>query len=291
MEFTVEDDNDLPDGLMAETAVEKLRAFKEADQPFFLGLGFFKPHLPFVAPKQDWEFFQNRHVPPPPHPEVVASPHWHKSGEFYKYDTDFEKTWPLNKSDAVSARKAYLACVRYTDRQVGKLLAALEETGQADNTIVVVWGDHGWHLGDSAIWGKHTPFERANHSTLIIRAPGVSRPGVACSSLVETVDLFPTLVDLCQPSFQQTQHPLDGVSLTPLLTGSEKSVRQAAVSYWRNSVTVRSDTHRLIVEHDKKDGWTGAELYDIGQTPDPVRNIAADNPQLVQQLSTFLPSR
>lgn len=217
MEFTAENDDELPDGMMATEAIEKLGELKNRKEPFFMGLGFFKPHLPFVAPRQDWEAMSDREIPPPPHPQKPGSSWWHKSGEFYKYDMPWEKTRPLAEEDAITARRAYLACVRYTDRQVGRVLAALDELGLRNNTIVVVWGDHGWHLGDSAIWGKHSPFERAVKSTLLIRAPGMTNAGTHSNALVETIDLYPTLIDLCQPEFQQTHQPLDGRSLKPIL--------------------------------------------------------------------------
>jgi len=289
MQFSVQNDDDLPDGQMASAAIGKLKKFAKADKPFFLGLGFFKPHLPFVAPQQDWDAVKDADIPPPPNPGLVDSPHWHKSGEFYKYDSSMKKTRPLNASDTELGRKAYLACVRYVDRQVGRVLAALKDSGQSDNTIVVVWGDHGWHLGDSAIWGKHSPFERANRSTLIIRAPGVSRPGVTSDALVESIDLYPTLIDLCQPSFTKTQHALDGVSLKPLLTGQKESIKPVAISYWKNSISVRSPSHRLIVAKDKQGRPTTHELYDIRDSPDPLTNLAVEQPDVVEALSEFLP--
>ncbi len=289
MEFQVAVDDDLPDGQMARTACDRLQQLANSDQPFFMGLGFFKPHLPFVATKQDWDAVKDRDIPAPQNPQKVDSPHWHKSGEFYKYDSGFKKTYPLNPQDTQQARKAYLACVRYVDRQVGRVLQTLQESGLANNTIVVVWGDHGWQLGDSALWGKHTPFERSNHSTLIIRAPGVSRPGQACDAVVESIDLYPTLVDLCQPSFQKTAHPLDGTSLRPLLDGSATSVKPVAISYWKNSISVRNASHRLIVTRDKSGKTAHTELYDITSTPDPVENIADVQPDVVSELSAFLP--
>jgi len=291
MEFTAESDEELPDGMMATTAIQKLKQFGQSEQPFFLGLGFFKPHLPFVATRQDWEYFKDREVPAPDNPAPVDSPHWHKSGEFYKYDSPFNKTRPLATDDAITARKAYLACVRYTDRQVGRVLQALQESGLADNTIVVVWGDHGWHLGESALWGKHTPFERANHSTLIIRAPGVSRPGVHCDALVESVDIYPTLLDLCQPAFTQTTHRLDGISMRPLLDGSRHEIKPVATSFWRNTISVRDATHRLIVRRDKSGQVVDQELYDVRQSPDPITNLATTAPAIVKQLSVHLPPR
>jgi arylsulfatase A-like enzyme len=228
-------------------------------------------------------------VPPPPHPEKPTSDYWHRSAEFYGYKLPFPKTNPLAAADQLRGRRAYLACVRYTDRQVGKVLDALDTLGLAESTIVVVWGDNGWHLGDSQVWGKHTPFERAVQTPLIILAPGISRAGTRCDSLVESIDLYPTLMDLCQPGFTHTQHPLDGHSLRRLLDGSAGSVREAAVSYWERAVTVRTATHRLIVTRTGST-WSGQELYDVRRTPDPVENLAGRQPDLVNHLLGFVPA-
>jgi arylsulfatase A-like enzyme len=272
MEFQAERDEDLPDGLMAARAIEELRASKQSGKRFFLGLGLFKPHLPFVATKSDWEAMKGVKVPMPPNPEKPNSDYWPASKEFYGYQWPFAETNPLSAEDQLRVRRAYLACVRYTDRQVGKVLEALDTLGLADSTIVVVWGDHGWHLGDSQIWGKHSPYERAVHAPLIIRAPGISRAGVRCEALVESLDLYPTLMDLCQPGFTRTQYSLDGLSLRPLLDGSVDSIRKAAVSYWGNAVSVCNTTNRLIATRNGK-GWSKKELYDLRESPDPVTNL------------------
>lgn len=289
MEFKAERDEDLPDGLMAAQAIKELRAFQKSGQRFFLGLGFIKPHLPFVATKADWAAMEKVVVPPPPHPEKPSSDYWHKSGEFYGYNWPFPKTNPLAAADQLQVRRAYLACVRYTDRQVGKVLDALDTLGLSDSTIVVLWGDNGWHLGDSQIWGKHTPFERAVHTPLIIRAPGMVRAGTHSDDLVESLDLYPTLMDLCQPGFTRTQYPLDGLSLRPLLDGSATSIREAAVSYWGNAVSVCNRTNRLIAT---RTGNTVSkeELYDLRQTPDPVENLAARQPDEVKRLLELMPA-
>jgi arylsulfatase A-like enzyme len=155
--------------------------------------------------------------------------------------------------------------------------------------VVVVWGDHGWHLGDSELWGKHTPLERALHSPLIIRAPGQARAGKATGALAETVDIYPTLVDLCQPKFAETEHPLDGRSLQPILSGERESVRDAAISYWQSAVSIRTPTHRLIVKRGK-DRLSDVELYDIRETPDPLNNLADKEPELIEQMRKYLPS-
>jgi arylsulfatase A-like enzyme len=292
MEFVAEKDDDLPDGMMASAAVAKLRSMQADSKPFFLGLGFFKPHLPFVATKGDWEAVARTPVPPPPHPGKGATAYWHRSNEFNGYAAPFQKGTPLGRDDSVKARRAYLACVRYVDRQIGRVLAAVDELGLSDNTIVVLWGDHGWHLGDTAIWGKHTPLERAMHGPLILRVPGMTKPGARSDALVETLDIYPTLIDICRPSFTKTAHLLDGVSLVPVLTGTRDRVRDAATSYWGGAITVRTATHRLIVTPDTSGGQpTKVELYDMREGPDPIENLADHDPALVKQLMKLLPQR
>ncbi len=293
-EFVADADEDLPDGMMANAAIEKLAKLKKQGKPFFMGLGFFKPHLPFVATQKDWDAFDNVKIPPPTMPEKTDSIHWHGSGEFYKYNAPHKKTKPLASKDQIASRRAYLACVRYVDRQVGKVVEALEDHGLADSTIVVVWGDHGWHLGDSAIWGKHSPFDRAVNSTLMIRAPGVSKKNLKSGALVETIDLYPTLVELCNPKFQKTEHPLDGRSLVPVLKGQKEQVRRSATSYWRNAISVRTMSHRLIAQKKKntkpgQNPYSNVELYDVSRSLDPLENLATDSPKLVSELLQRMP--
>lgn len=276
MEFKAKHDEDLPDGLMADRAIEELQKLQKTGQRFFLGLGFFKPHLPFVATKADWEAMEKVDVPPAPHPEKPDSAYWHGSEEFYQYDFPFPKTNPLAAADQMRVRHAYLACVRYSDRQVGKVLDALESLGLADSTIVVLWGDNGWHLGDSQMWGKHTPYERAVHTPLIIRVPGITKSGTRCDALVESLDIYPTLVDLCQPAFTRTEHPLDGISLRPLLEGTTNSIRDTAMSYWGKAVTIRTPADRLIYTQNGNTR-SKVELYDMRHTPDPVEKIGVTN--------------
>jgi arylsulfatase A-like enzyme len=211
------------------------------------------------------------------------SPGWSNSGEFYKYAAPFPKTRPLGEEAQRQVRRAYLACVRYVDRQVGKVLDALRAEGLAENTVVVVWGDHGWHLGEQQVWGKHTPFERALRSVLMVRAPGVTRAGFRSAALVEATDLYPTLVDLCDPSFRKTHHPLDGTSLRPLLTGERKAVRESAVSWWRDHVSVRTASHRLVTRRTPS-GEEQSELYDLREDEDSMRDISEQEPALVTRL-------
>ncbi|MFI4874640.1 MAG: sulfatase [Blastopirellula sp. JB062] len=283
-EFTAKRDEDLPDGMLAAAAIKKLSELKDREEPFFLGIGFIKPHLPFVATQQDWEAVAQREMTPPQSPNQLDSTFWHRSGEFYRYDAPHEKSTPLATADALTVKRGYLACVRYVDRQIGKVLNELERLNLADNTIVVVWGDHGWHLGEYAIWGKHAPYERTLNSTLIVRAPGVTQPGSISDALVDSIDIYPTLIELCQPRFQKTAHQLDGVSLRPLLTGQVEQVHDVSLSYWRGGATsIRSPTHRLIVK--RQEGKPPIhELYDLRQSSDPTENLAASRPKLVAEL-------
>ena len=283
LEFVAKKDTDLPDGLMADAAIKKLKTLKKTAKPFFMGLGFFKPHLPFVATKQDWDAFENTEIPAPADKHPFISPYRHGSGEFFKYKTPYKKTHPLNRQATKTARRGYLACVRYVDRQIGKVLKSLEDLGLKENTIVVIWGDHGWHLGDGQQWGKHTPFEQANRSVLMIRAPGMQQ-GVRTHALAETIDIYPTLIDLCKTGFNKTHHPLDGVSLVPLLNGKKDSVRPHAISYWRDAVSVRSDSHRLVIKV-KNGEIANTELYDLHTNIDSVENIAEGHPGIVADLA------
>ncbi len=288
MQFTVEKDTDLPDGLMAERAIEKLKELKDrasGGEPFFMGLGFFKPHLPFVAPKQDWDAVAEWDVPPPAMREGIESRYANKnSGEFYKYKMDWEKSRPLALDDAQQARRAYLACVRYTDRQVGKVLDALEEQGLADNTVVVLWGDHGWFLGEGAQWGKHSPLETALHSPLIIRAPvpGIKQ-GLATDALASTIDIYPTLMDLCRPSFVTTRHKLDGESLLPVMTGEKQTVQGFVVSTWNQATTYRLPNHRVIFR-TKNGQKTDAELYDLRNDLGAWTDLSGKHPDMIKSM-------
>lgn len=264
MEFVATEDDELPDGMLAATACQTLREHAAGGEPFFLGVGFFKPHLPFVATRADWEAFEGAEIPAPEFPTRPETAYWHGSGEFSRYDAPFEKTQPLPVADARTARRAYLACIRYVDRCIGRVLDTLDETGLADKTVVVIWGDHGWHLGEQQIWGKHTPLELALRSPLIIRVPGMAHSGARSRSLAETIDIYPTLVDVCQPVFRQLHHPLDGHSLLPILHDPAASVRDTATSYWGDAVSIRTPTHRIVAR--KKGESTppaDVELYQL----------------------------
>ena len=170
-------DTGYPDGLSAELALGQLDSLAQSQKPFFLGVGFFKPHLPFNAPKKYWDMYDESQIPltaSPGIPENVNLASLHDSPEFNRYKLGEEHpvlNHPASDAYARKIKHAYYAAVSYTDAQIGKLLDKLKEKGLDKNTIVVLWGDHGWQLGDHQVWGKHTLFEKALRSPLIVKNP------------------------------------------------------------------------------------------------------------------------
>jgi iduronate 2-sulfatase len=178
-------------------------------------------------------------------------------------------------------RRHYAACVTYADAQVGRLLAKLDELNLREDTIIVVWGDHGWHLGEHAIWGKHSLFEESLRSPLVIVAPEVKAGGTATNSIVETLDLFPTLCDLTK---LPTPKGLDGRSLLPHLV-DPAAPGEPALGYHGGARTLRTDTHRLIAH---KNGHL--ELYDHRTAEGETKNLAENQPELAAKLLKTLNS-
>ena len=272
-----------PDGLITDEALRQLDRLTAADtdKPFFLAVGIIRPHLPFGAPAKYLAAYQGVELPEIPHPlKPVGKTTWHGSGEFMKYNR-----WKRNPNQdaefATQVRRHYAACVSYADAQVGKILARLRAKGLEDNTIVVLWGDHGWHLGEHAIWGKHSLFEESLRSPLIISYPGIPSPGAMTGSIVETIDVFPSVCDVAglpRPDF------VDGVSLRPILE-KPASAGHVAVSYAR-ARTIRTDTHRLV---SHKNGHF--ELYDHRQKDAETQNVADKHPELVRDLLSQLKRR
>uniref|UniRef100_UPI003217905E sulfatase n=1 Tax=uncultured Draconibacterium sp. TaxID=1573823 RepID=UPI003217905E len=277
------------DGLTANLAVKKLKELKEKDQPFFLGVGFFKPHLPFTAPKKYWDMYKRKEIPLAPFagiPENSSKASLHGSGEFNQYKLGEEKASleaPVSDEYARKLRHAYFACVSYVDAQIGKVLDELENQGLAENTIVVVWGDHGWHLGDHLVWGKHTVFDRALHSAFIMRVPGMAN-GTQIDKVVSTADIYPTLIDLCGTP---VDHKLDGESLKSLFQNPEdNNWRNTAYSFWNKGYSVRTPDYR-IMKYNREEA-PEIELYNHKTDPNETVNIAAEHTEVVEQLLPVL---
>jgi iduronate 2-sulfatase len=277
---TVGDDSIYPDGISIPEALREIDVLADAGDPFFLACGILRPHLPFGAPENYFTPYRDVQLPPIPHPQKpVGQTTWHSSAEFNRY-----QRWgqdPNHDADfADQVRKHYAACVSYADAQVGKLIAKLKQRGLWENTIVVLWGDHGWHLGEHAVWGKHTLFEESLRSPLLIRAPDLLQVNQTSNTVVQTVDLFPTLCELTKlpvPDF------VAGRSLlSELIQPNSDSTETYAISYMPNARSIRSSCYRLIVHCNNH-----VELYDHDGEGES-KNIAAGHPDLVSKLQSQL---
>jgi arylsulfatase A-like enzyme len=200
--------------------------------------------------------------------------------------------WPsgrgnVTEEEARRTRHAYFACVSYIDAQIGKVLDELDRLNLSDDTIVALWGDHGWHLNDLGVWGKMTLFDYDLRSPLIIRAPGMKRPGEATEGVVETCDLYPTLSDLC--GLAPPGH-LDGASLRPMLGDPDHPGKSAAISTYQGgrAHSLRTAQYRYTEYRDKKGDVDHVELYDIQRDPYETMNIADSNSEIVASLGKAL---
>lgn len=289
-ECTYVPDEGYPDGLNANLAVRKLKELSVKDQPFFLSVGFYKPHLPFNSPKKYWDLYERESISLSPNPDVPENTSLdllHDSREFFgnyqkgkEYGARGEK---VSEAYMREIRHAYFAAVSYVDAQIGKVLASLKDLGLDQNTLVVVWGDHGWHLGDHTIWGKHSPFERSTHSPLIMKVPGIKRTTVSTNALVETIDLYPTL---CELTGITPPPGLDGESLVKILGNPQSAGKEAVYSYQKNRISMRTDRYRLIA-HLEDNTWIFA-LFDHQTDPYETRNIAEVHKEIVKQLLPLL---
>lgn len=289
------------DGAMAKFAQHKIRKSKDLNEPFFMAVGFKKPHLPFVAPKKYWDLYNRDEI------ELAAwqkpaidgpAISYHNSGEMRSYAdiAAIVESEGLEKNSALSLPEdkqrelihGYYACISYIDAQIGEILKTLKSQGLEDNTIIVLWGDHGWHFGDHNLWAKHSNFEQATKSPLLIKVPGMTS-GSEYMHPTEFVDIFPTLCDITgleKPAY------LDGESLLPALKNNEVVVKDFAISQFPRGgknkqymgYSIRSGNYRYTE-------WVGPnyttekpfdesliftnELYELNADPDETVNIAA----------------
>lgn len=289
----VEIDQDVPDeayedGALAAQAVGLIGELAKADKPFFLAVGFHKPHLPFVAPKKYADLYTGDDIRlakfqkmPEGAPSIHFQDSWElKNGSYTKY-TDFKGTLP--DADQRELVHGYMACVSYMDAQVGKVLDALDKSGVAENTIVVLWGDHGWHLGDHGMWCKHTNFEQATRVPLIIAKRAKGGKGAKSVSMAEFVDIYPTLCDLAGIPKPEV---LQGKSLVPILDDPAAKVKDFAVSQYPRGngdkemmgYAFRDSRYRYVrwapssTPADRK----FEELYDYEKDPLETRSLAED---------------
>jgi sialate O-acetylesterase len=269
-------DNTLYDGKAADAAIAALRELK--GKPFFLGVGFIKPHTPFVAPKKYWDLYDPKKIKlavraelPKGAPALAG----HNSGEVRRY-TDQPKRDPFTEANARNLRHGYFACISYVDAQVGRVLAELDRLGLRENTIVLLYGDHGWHLGDHGLWGKITNFEIAARAPLIISAPGIAANRKSMA-LTEFLDIYPTLAELADlPVGKQ----LEGRSLVPVLRDPARGHKPAAFTQqYRGKATgysIRTERRRYT-EWIENGRVIARELYDYAIDPGETMNLTAQS--------------
>jgi iduronate 2-sulfatase len=260
-------DKEQTDGMVAAETIKLLEAHK--DKPFFIAAGFYRPHLPFIAPKKYFDLYPLESV------RVEHGP-FDYAKELPPPALASTRPWPwqgLNADQLRELTRAYWACVSFVDAQVGEVLKAVERLGLTQNTIIVFWGDHGFHLGDHGLTRKRSLFENSARSPLIIAAPGMKGKGEACLRTVEFVDLYPTLADLASLTPPRN---LAGVSLKPLLNDSGAPWNRPAftqVWYGFPGHSVRTERFRYT-EWDN--GKQGAQLYDYDVDPGEKQNLASD---------------
>jgi arylsulfatase A-like enzyme len=288
---------------MTDLAIRLLYEFKENRtfdhptqiKPFFLAVGYIKPHLPFVAPKKYWDLYNPEEIelPDNPFPPKNAPPVALHSWSELRHYPGIPKDGPLLPEQARQLIHGYYACVSFVDAQIGRLLDELDKLGLRDDTIVVLWGDHGWHLGEQSLWCKHTNFEVATRSPLIVSAPGMQSIGKKTDALVELVDIYPSLCELA--GLPLPAH-LEGTSFVPLLNQPMRPWKTAAFSQYPRSnlmgYTMRTNRHRLTIweENDNPNQIKEIELYDHGTDPSENVNIAglSDNADMVKKLTNKL---
>ena len=290
-------DDAYSDGRIANEGIRRLQQAKERDEPFFLALGFVKPHLPFCAPEKYWALYDDVDLPIATVRDFpIGAPAYApkgKHGELNQYKPIPDEP-PLPPEVERTLVQGYYSAMSYMDAQLGRVLDELDRLELTDNTIVVLWGDHGFHLGDHGMWTKHTNYEQANRIPLIFAGPGVAHPGSSSDALVETVDVYPTLAALAGLPAPTGPQPIDGQSLAGILDGSQQSVRDHAYHAFprgegRLGRAVRTHRYRLV-EWKKFHGDEPAEyeLYDYETDPLETRNLASENPEVVAELSAML---
>ncbi len=265
-------DNAYFDGMITEQAIRELKTLGENDAPFFLAVGFLKPHLPFNAPAKYWNLYDPATISLAEYDEMpTGAPKEakHNWGELRSYRSIPEAPEPVSEDMARKLRHGYYAATSYVDAQLGKLLQALDDLELAGNTIVVLMGDHGWSLGEHGLWAKHSPFDVATHTPLIIRAPG----GVTgeAEGLVEFIDIYPTL--LAMTSTSPPGH-LQGTSMLNMLKDPTSPGKKAVFPRWKSAENVRTERYSYT-EFRTNDGMLVSHmLYDSVNDSDETVNLA-----------------
>ena len=291
-------DTAYPDGKIAARAIEELARFEHSSEPFFLAVGFLKPHLPFFVPKHYWDLYSADEIQLPSQQSwpdgmpTIAGMNWQELRNY----RDIPKQGPLDDDLARTLIHGYYASVSYVDAMVGQVLSELDRLGLRKNTIVVLWGDHGYKLGDYGAWAKHTNFELDTHAPLIVSAPHQRQPGQSSDALVELLDLYPTLADLT--GLEVPAH-CEGTSFAPLLDDPTLPGKPAAFSLYPRlpvamGYTVRDPRWRYTEWREPETGAIVArELYDHASSPIATANLIGDRQHdaVVTRLAALLQDR
>ena len=305
-------DNQFYDGAQTDLAIDKMRELKKKDKPFFLALGYYRPHLPFVAPKKYWDMYDREKLSLADNPYLPKDSPVMAMNSMYElracYDLEFVKHPAEFKFDEANARRlkhGYYASVSFVDACIGKLMKSLDEMGLADNTIVVVWGDHGWKLGEHNSWCKQSNYDIDVRVPLMIRVPKHPAAGSKTNALVELVDLYPTL---CDAANIPVPPEMEGTSLKPLMETPKRPWKSAVVSQFHRAPKITPDKGRYMglsmvtdryhyVEWRTWDHIKGiagelkaTELYDHQTDPNENQNISGDvqNEELLSRLAKQL---
>ncbi len=293
------------DGMRAAEGAKRIRGLSAAGKPFFLAVGFTKPHLPFNAPAKYWNLYKRENFSLPGNPGVPPGyPEWARNkmaGELRAYSDIPKMGSPADFPREINRRliHGYHACVSYTDRNIGKLLDALDSSGAAENTIVILWADHGWKLGDHSSWCKHTNFECDTRVPLIVRYPKTPAAMGHSRALVELIDLYPTLCDLC--GLEKPAH-LQGRSFVPVLKDPSSPHRDYAYSSYPHN---NSKTRKRVIDHSIRnqnirytewwekgtDKVVARVATDIRADPGESTNLLPEKSALAKSLSAALKKR
>ena len=290
-------DDAYADGRVARKAIDRLRELKkEPEQPFFMAVGFVRPHLPFSVPKKYWDMYDPGSLPMPQYekdaenaPKVATK----RGGEIDQFEQIPAGQYVYADSLTRKLIHGYYASLSYMDVQVGRLLDELERLDMLDNTIIVLWGDHGWHLGDHGYWTKHTNYEQANRIPLIMVAPGVGTPGTYTGQPVETVDIYPTLTELAGLREPVTPQPIDGLSMVPVLKDPQKRIRDHAYHAFPHGKyigrAIRTERYRMVEWKNREDTKDVLyELYDYQNDPLETKNIADKETKVLKSMQKIL---